>query len=151
MDIGFFCVSKYFYLPHMAYEGSIGLMSRKMKKNYCWFSRFMTFMAQKHDLSKKKIRLSRAVVRKIVSRLQPTPQKLESLNFGSRCFLGQLMHFILRISINYFFRVAAIQIFGFRRILMHTRYCKQAYNMLYAKKLNIIEVIQYVGSLHAPY
>jgi hypothetical protein len=24
-----------FYLPHMEYEGSIGLVSRKMKKNYC--------------------------------------------------------------------------------------------------------------------
>jgi hypothetical protein len=34
--------------------------------------------------------MSRAVLRKFVSRLQPPPQKLESLNFGSRCFLGQL-------------------------------------------------------------
>jgi hypothetical protein len=32
-----------FYLPHMEYEGSIGFVSRKMKKNYCWFSRFRTF------------------------------------------------------------------------------------------------------------
>jgi hypothetical protein len=24
-----------FYLPHMEYEGSIGFVSRKMKKNYC--------------------------------------------------------------------------------------------------------------------
>jgi hypothetical protein len=30
-------------LPHMEYEGSIGLLSRKMKKNYCLFSRFRTF------------------------------------------------------------------------------------------------------------
>jgi hypothetical protein len=32
-----------FYLPHMEYEGSIGFVSRKMKKFYCWFSRFRTF------------------------------------------------------------------------------------------------------------
>jgi hypothetical protein len=70
-------------------------------------------MAQKHDLNQKTIfRLSRAVVRKFVSRLKPPPQKLESFKFGSRCFL---VHFILRISINYFFQVAAIQIFGFQR------------------------------------
>jgi hypothetical protein len=31
-----------FYLPHMEYEGSIGFVMRKMKKNYCWFSRFRT-------------------------------------------------------------------------------------------------------------
>jgi hypothetical protein len=39
--------------------------------------------------TKKKLRLSRAVVGKFVSRLQPPPQKLERLNFGSRCFLDQ--------------------------------------------------------------
>jgi hypothetical protein len=32
-----------FYLPHMEYEGSIGFVSRKMKKNYFWFSHFRTF------------------------------------------------------------------------------------------------------------
>jgi hypothetical protein len=32
-----------FYLPHMEYEGSIGLVTRKMKNFYCRFSRFRTF------------------------------------------------------------------------------------------------------------
>jgi hypothetical protein len=71
----------------MEYEGSIGLVSRKM---IFFTADFHIFMAQKHDLSKKKFSVCRAVVRKFVSRLQPHPQKLESLNFGSRRFLGQL-------------------------------------------------------------
>jgi hypothetical protein len=57
-------------------------------------------MAQKHDLSKKKIRLSRAVVRKFVSRLQPPLEKASILALG--VFWANLMHFILRISIIYF-------------------------------------------------
>jgi hypothetical protein len=32
-----------FSLPHMEYERSIGLVSIKMKKNYCRFSSFRTF------------------------------------------------------------------------------------------------------------
>jgi hypothetical protein len=32
-----------FYLPHMEYEGSIGLVTRKMKFFYCWFSCFRTY------------------------------------------------------------------------------------------------------------
>jgi hypothetical protein len=35
--------SSIFYLPHMEYEGSIDLVTRKMKKIYCWFLRFRTF------------------------------------------------------------------------------------------------------------
>jgi hypothetical protein len=45
----------------MEYEGSIGLVSRKMKIFYCFFHVLGLFMAKKHDLSKKKIRLSRDV------------------------------------------------------------------------------------------
>jgi hypothetical protein len=59
----------------MEYEGSIGLVSRKMKKIIADLHVLGLFMAQKHDLSKKKFRLSRAVVRKFVSRLQPPPLK----------------------------------------------------------------------------
>jgi hypothetical protein len=83
-----------------------------------------------------------------VSRLQPPPQKLESFNFGSRCFLGQLDALHTQNFDNFFFRVDAIQIFGFQRILMHTSYCMQVYNI---QNLNIMEVNQYAGSLHAPY
>jgi hypothetical protein len=32
-----------FYLPHMEYEGSIGLATGKMKKFFCLFSLFRTF------------------------------------------------------------------------------------------------------------
>jgi hypothetical protein len=42
-----------FYLTHIEYKGSIDLLSRKMKNNYCLFSRFRTFKAKKHDLSEK--------------------------------------------------------------------------------------------------
>jgi hypothetical protein len=44
----------------MEYEGSIGFVMRKMKKKYCWFSRFRTFYGQKHDLSDKKISVCHA-------------------------------------------------------------------------------------------
>jgi hypothetical protein len=32
-----------FYLPHMEYEGSIGFVTDKMKKNYRGFTRFRAF------------------------------------------------------------------------------------------------------------
>jgi hypothetical protein len=44
-DVGFFLCG--FYLPHMEYEGSIGFVLRKLKKNYCCFSRFRTFYGLK--------------------------------------------------------------------------------------------------------
>jgi hypothetical protein len=43
-----------FYLPHnMDYEGSIGFVSRKMKKIIADFHVLGIFMAKKHDLRKK--------------------------------------------------------------------------------------------------
>jgi hypothetical protein len=46
----------------MEYEGSIGLVSKKMKKKFADSHVLGLFMAKKHDLSeKKKFRLSRAV------------------------------------------------------------------------------------------
>jgi hypothetical protein len=44
----------------MEYEGSIGYVSRKMKKNIADFHVLGLFIAKKHDLSEKKFRLSRA-------------------------------------------------------------------------------------------
>jgi hypothetical protein len=38
-----FLLKSWFHLPHIEYEGSIGLVTRKMKKNYCWFSRVRIF------------------------------------------------------------------------------------------------------------
>jgi hypothetical protein len=38
----------------MQYEGSIDLVTGKMKIFYCRFSRFSTFYGKKHDLSDKK-------------------------------------------------------------------------------------------------
>jgi hypothetical protein len=43
-----------FYLPHMEYEGSIGFVSRKIKKIIADFHVLGLFMAKKHDLSEKK-------------------------------------------------------------------------------------------------
>jgi hypothetical protein len=45
----------------MENEGSIGFVSRKMKKIIADFNVLGFFMAKKHDLSEKQIRLSRAV------------------------------------------------------------------------------------------
>jgi hypothetical protein len=47
-------------LPHMKYEGSIGLLSRKMKKNYAYFHVFGLFIAKNMIWAKKNFRLSRA-------------------------------------------------------------------------------------------
>jgi hypothetical protein len=48
-----------FYLSHIEYEESIGFVTRKMKILFLIFT-FSLFMAKKHDLSEKKIRMSRA-------------------------------------------------------------------------------------------
>jgi hypothetical protein len=56
----------------MEYEGSIGLVSRKMKKIIADFHVLGLFIAKKHDLSEKKIRLSRAVVA-VVGKIWVTP------------------------------------------------------------------------------
>jgi hypothetical protein len=34
-NLGGWLVDTSFYLPHMEFEGSIGFVMRKMKKNYC--------------------------------------------------------------------------------------------------------------------
>jgi hypothetical protein len=39
------------YLPLMEYEGSIGLLSRKMKNFFAYFLVLGLFLAKKHDLS----------------------------------------------------------------------------------------------------
>jgi hypothetical protein len=45
-----------FYLPHKKYEGSIGLVARKMKKIIADFHVLgLFFMTKKYDLSEKKI------------------------------------------------------------------------------------------------
>jgi hypothetical protein len=68
-----------FYLPHMEYEGSIGLVSRKMKKKITGFSSFRTLI----DLGEKKFRRSPAVAveRKICATLQLPPFKARNLKF----------------------------------------------------------------------
>jgi hypothetical protein len=54
-----------FYLLHMEYEGSNGLVSRKMKTKFCWFSRFRTFYGWKTSFERKTyFRPSRTVVRR---------------------------------------------------------------------------------------
>jgi hypothetical protein len=67
----------------MEYEGSIGLVTEKMKKNYCWFSRFSTFYGKKHDLTDKffpsvtrRCRCRR--LQKFVPQLQPPSYELKS-------------------------------------------------------------------------
>jgi hypothetical protein len=63
-----------FYLPHMEYEGSIGLVMGKMKKNIADFQVFGLCMAKKHDLSEKNIpSVTRHRKTKFVSSLQPLP------------------------------------------------------------------------------
>jgi hypothetical protein len=66
-----------FYSPQMEYEGSIGIVSRKMKKIYCRFSRFRTFIAKKLDLSENFFSVCHAplppLLEKFVSRPQPSP------------------------------------------------------------------------------
>jgi hypothetical protein len=44
-----------FYLPHMEYVGSIGLVLRKLNFFIADFNFFGLFMNKKHDLSNKKI------------------------------------------------------------------------------------------------
>jgi hypothetical protein len=64
-----------FYLPHMKYEGSIGLVSRKMKKKIIAdFQVLGLFMTKKHDLSEKKFpSVTRRCWTKFVSTLQKLP------------------------------------------------------------------------------
>jgi hypothetical protein len=73
----------HFYLPHMEYEGSIGLVTGKMKKNIDDFYVLVLFMAEKHVLSDKKIasvtrRCRCCCSQKFVPHLQPPPYKLGS-------------------------------------------------------------------------
>jgi hypothetical protein len=84
----FFGCCLHFYLPHMKYEGSIGLVSLKIKNFYCWFSRFRL----KNIIWAKKIfpSVTRRCWTKFVLTLQKSPWKLERWNFGSRSILGQL-------------------------------------------------------------
>jgi hypothetical protein len=122
--------------------------------SFVFLSRIFTFelfIGKKHDLSKKKIRLSRAVVRKFVSRLQPPPQKLESWNFGSRRILAQIVALHTQNFDELFFRVAAIQMLGFQRIFHAHKILHASLQHVVCKKLNLIEVKQYEGSLLAPY
>jgi hypothetical protein len=50
----------HFYLPHMEFEGSIGLVTEKRNFFIVYFHVLGLFIANKHSLSEKKIRLSRA-------------------------------------------------------------------------------------------
>jgi hypothetical protein len=53
--------SIHFYLPHMEYEGSIGLVMRKMKKQFFADFHFLgAIMNKKHDLSVKKFSVCHA-------------------------------------------------------------------------------------------
>jgi hypothetical protein len=83
-----------FYLPHMEYEGSIGFVMRKMKKNYCWIHVLGLYMAKKQDLSDKFFSVCHAPLplpyAKFALHLQTRPLMLESWNFGCRSLLGQL-------------------------------------------------------------
>jgi hypothetical protein len=53
LDFSKISIFQIFYLPHMEYEGSIGFVSRKMKKFIADFHVLGLFMAKKHDLSDK--------------------------------------------------------------------------------------------------
>jgi hypothetical protein len=67
---------------HMEYEGSIGFVTRKMKKKIADFHVLGLFMAKKHDLSDKKFRLSRAVaVAEICLDTSSVPMKAIKLKF----------------------------------------------------------------------
>jgi hypothetical protein len=58
----------------MEYEGSIGLVSRKMKKIIADFHVLGLFIAKKHDLSEKKFSVCHApLCIQFGSRLQPSP------------------------------------------------------------------------------
>jgi hypothetical protein len=57
----------------MVYEGSIGFVSRKMKKINADFHVLGLFMAKKHDLSEKKFRRSRAVAVAVKRKICATP------------------------------------------------------------------------------
>jgi hypothetical protein len=49
-----------FYLPHMEYEGSIGLLSRKIIFFIAYFHVLGLFIAKKHDLGEKKFSVCHA-------------------------------------------------------------------------------------------
>jgi hypothetical protein len=63
----------------MEYEGSIGLVTRKMKKIIADFHVLGLFMTKKHDVSDKKFSVCHAplpplpLLHKFRSRLQPPP------------------------------------------------------------------------------
>jgi hypothetical protein len=74
----------YLYFPHMEYEGSIGLVTEKMKFFYCWFSLLNTFYGKKHDLSEKKISVCHAPLppfAKICTTSTASPLQARKLKF----------------------------------------------------------------------
>jgi hypothetical protein len=93
------------------------------------------FTFNKHDLSKRKIRLSRAAVRRNLYRAYSLPLKSYKAEILAPGIIwANLMHHTLRILIIFFFRVAVIQIFGFHCIFMLASYC--------TPKLHVICTIQ---------
>jgi hypothetical protein len=86
-----FCVKPIFYSFLLATYGiwgkylPIGLVAGKLKKNYCWFSRFSTFYGKKTWFDRYKIfRLLRAVavaVRKNLYHTYSHPLQARKLEF----------------------------------------------------------------------
>jgi hypothetical protein len=72
----------------MEYEGSIGLVSRKMKKNNADFHVLGLFMAQKHDLSKKKFPSVTRRCTQICFTPTACPSKARKLTFWLLMFFG---------------------------------------------------------------
>jgi hypothetical protein len=58
-----------FYLPLMEYEGSIGLVMRKMKKKIADFHFLGLFMNKYHDLSDKKISVCHAPLPPVLDKI----------------------------------------------------------------------------------
>jgi hypothetical protein len=84
----------------MEYEGSIGFVSGKMKNLFANFYVLGLFMAKKHYLREKQIpSVTRRCKTKFVSSLQPPP----------RVFWANLMHFILRRTIDAQFSSLAVR------------------------------------------
>jgi hypothetical protein len=65
----------------MEYEGSIGLVSRKMKKIIADFHVLGLFMTKKHDLSEKKISVCRAPLDEICLNATEVALKARKLKF----------------------------------------------------------------------
>jgi hypothetical protein len=105
-------------------------------------------MAQKHVWSKKNFPFVTRRCTQICVKPSASPSKARKLNFWLPAFLGQFdtLH-ILRTSINYFFRVAAIQILDFQRIYHAHKILHASIQYVLCKK-NLInmEAKQYEGS-----